>query len=278
MSSLNDLPSQSIDQIKKMLTNADALIFSAGAGMGVDSGLPDFRGNQGMWKAYPALGKQRIDFMSIANPKAFKRDPRLAWGFYGHRLQVYRNIQPHQGFVLLLDIAELLDLPYFVFTSNVDGQFQKAGFSDQHIYECHGSIHHLQCSTPCTHAIWTANDLEPSIDQQLCHWQTPLPSCPYCNTLARPNILMFDDYHWIETRQQEQYGRLKNWLNTYKKIAVIEIGAGTAVPTVRYFSEKFSPHLIRINPRQFDLPNRGGIAIKETAYEGILKIKKALSG
>ncbi len=65
-------------KIKAAFQRADSLIISAGAGMGVDSGLPDFRGNHGMWQAYPELGKQRIDFTEIANPAAFRRHPRLA--------------------------------------------------------------------------------------------------------------------------------------------------------------------------------------------------------
>lgn len=132
--------------------------------MGVDSGLPDFRGNQGMWRAYPELGKQRIDFTEIANPAAFKFQPNLAWGFYGHRLALYRQTLPHQGFHLLKQLAEKLALPYFVFTSNVDGHFQKAGFDPNQIYECHGSIHHLQCSEPCQLTTWSANELTPEID------------------------------------------------------------------------------------------------------------------
>ena len=64
---------------------ADGLLVAAGAGMGVDSGLPDFRGTQGFWRAYPALGRARIAFESIAGPAAFDADPLLAWGFYGHR-------------------------------------------------------------------------------------------------------------------------------------------------------------------------------------------------
>ena len=61
------------EKIKSLFSKADSLIISAGAGMGVDSGLPDFRGNQGMWQAYPELGKQRIDFTEIANPAAFRQ-------------------------------------------------------------------------------------------------------------------------------------------------------------------------------------------------------------
>lgn len=87
-----------------MFKNTDGLLISADAGMGVDSGLPDFRGNQGMWQAYPELGKQRIEFSSIANPNAFNDAPALAWGFYGHRLKLYRQTTPHQGFHLLKKI------------------------------------------------------------------------------------------------------------------------------------------------------------------------------
>src|SRR5690554_5324373 len=73
------------------LERADGLIITAGAGMGVDSGLPDFRGNEGLWRAYPALRQSRLEFTRIASPAAFRREPELAWGFYGHRLELYRK-------------------------------------------------------------------------------------------------------------------------------------------------------------------------------------------
>lgn len=258
-----------IEKIQKMLSSADSLIFTAGAGMGVDSGLPDFRGNHGMWQFYPELGKQQIDFSSIANPAAFYADPELAWGFYGHRLALYRRTKPHQGFYLLKRLAEQLNLPYFVFTSNVDGQFQKAGFDPQSIYECHGSIHYLQCLGGCQYDIWTATRLKPVIDEQRCQWLGELPGCPTCGGLARPNILMFDDWHWREQRHNQQKQRLDCYLSQYRQPVVIEIGAGTAIPTVRYFSERFAPSLIRINPREYNLPRIGGVAIHTGAKMGI---------
>ncbi|MFM2332945.1 MAG: hypothetical protein RIQ74_1781 [Pseudomonadota bacterium] len=260
------------EKIKFLFSQADSLIISAGAGMGVDSGLPDFRGNQGMWRAYPELGKQRIDFTEIANPAAFKCQPHLAWGFYGHRLALYRQTMPHQGFNLLKQLAETLKLPYFVFTSNVDGQFQKAGFDPNQIYECHGSIHHLQCSEPCQLKTWSANELTPEIDHQNCQWLGQLPLCPHCGTLSRPNILMFNDYAWVSQRHTQQARCLENFLEAYNHPIVIEIGAGTAIPTVRYFSERFAPQLIRINPREATLPSKGGVSIVENALSGIRSI------
>ena len=111
-----------------MLRSAQALLIGAGAGMGVDSGLPDFRGTQGFWKAYPAYAKLGLDFASMANTQWFQKDPEFAWGFYGHRLGLYRTTVPHAGFGLLRAWASRMKHGAFVFTSNVDGQFQRAGF------------------------------------------------------------------------------------------------------------------------------------------------------
>ena len=132
-----------------LIAQADGLIIAAGAGMGVDSGLPDFRGNQGFWRVYPALAEARIAFEEIACPDAFRDAPERAWGFYGHRLNLYRRTIPHAGFAVLKRWGLRLPRGAFVFTSNVDGQFQRAGFDSNQVCEVHGSIHHLQCVQGC---------------------------------------------------------------------------------------------------------------------------------
>ena len=120
-----------IEQAAKLIASVDGLLITAGTGMGVDSGLPDFRGNDGFWEAYPALAASGINFTSIANPYAFRKAPRRAWGFYGHRLALYRKTVPHEGFEILKKMANRMPSGAFVVTSNVDGQFQKAGFVSQ---------------------------------------------------------------------------------------------------------------------------------------------------
>lgn len=82
----------------ELISTATGLLVTAGAGMGVGSGLSDFRGNEGLWNHYPALGKQKKSFSDIASPATFHKNPKLAWGFYGHRLNLYRKTIPHQGF------------------------------------------------------------------------------------------------------------------------------------------------------------------------------------
>ncbi len=264
------------------IDTADALLVTAGAGMGVDSGLPDFRGTQGFWRAYPVISKLGLSFEEMANPAWFKEDPALAWAFYGHRLNLYRTTVPHAGFSQLLEVGRAMPHGYFVFTSNVDGHFQKAGFAPERIVECHGSIHHFQCSASCTDEIWDA-DGDVSIDAENFRAMEPLPRCRNCSASARPNILMFNDWSWLYQRTQTQEERFSNWLNELEKssatVVVVEVGAGSAIPTVRSTSERvaerFGGALIRINPREHDVP-RGHIGLGVGAAEAIQSICRCL--
>lgn len=264
------------DLAAKVLEEADALFITAGAGMGVDSGLPDFRGDEGFWKAYPPMKKLGISFVEMANPHWFRADAELAWGFYGHRLNLYRETEPHEGFKRLLELGEKKAGGYFVFTSNVDGQFRKAGFDAQKIKECHGSIHYLQCTDGCSETIWSADQTHIDVDSETFRAKHPLPACIHCSALARPNILMFGDWGWLPHRTNEQSYRLSTWLNNIRarrvKLAIVEIGAGHAVPTVRIQSEQVAGScggtLIRINPRDYEVPP-GHIAITLGGAEGI---------
>ena len=252
-----------IARAAQAIKDADALLICAGAGIGVDSGLPDFRGREGFWKAYPPLAEAGIDFYDIADPKVFYTDPELAWGFYGHRMNLYRNTVPHEGFTLLKQWADAKPFGGFVFTSNVDGQFQKAGFAGDHIYECHGSIEHLQCLYLCSEEIWSAKDEGVYVDETTFHAVGSLPRCPNCLRLARPNVLMFGDRGWIHTRSHAQGGLFERWTsNVIRKggrLTVVELGAGQSIPTVRLIAEHMREQahgmLIRINPRDYRVPD-----------------------
>lgn len=265
----------------RVLSDADALLITAGAGISVDSGLPDFRGDKGFWKAYPVIAGLGLSFMDIANPDWFLRDPRLAWAFYGHRLNLYRRTHPHDGFTMLLELARKKSGGYFVFTSNVDGQFQKAGFEENKIVECHGSVHWLQCAQECSDLIWDAEGIKVTIDEVSFKAVGRLPECPKCGRPARPNILMFGDWHWNSRRTDMQSTGMRQWLNRVHeqktRLVVVEAGAGRAVPTVRSKSEsiaeKFGAALVRINPREFDVTSERHIPIPLNSLEGISRIK-----
>jgi hypothetical protein len=121
----------------------------------------------------------------------------------------------------------------FVFTSKVDGQFQRAGFHDEQLVECHGSIHHLQCSRPCSEDIWPADAVQPAVDTENC--------------LMRP-----------------------------PRLVVIEIGAGTDLPSVWRMCEAQDRPLVRINPREPEVPSARDIGIAAGALETLEGLRDVL--
>lgn len=253
---MSDINSQEIRAAAAAIRESTALIIGAGAGMGVDSGLPDFRGNEGFWRAYPPMKNLGLSFYDLANPVWFDSDPQRAWGFYGHRLNLYRQTPPHAGFVRLLEWAESRPHGYFVFTSNVDGHFQKSGFDPHRVVECHGSVNYFQCAAPCSSQVWNADVSEIDVDLSTFRAKGRLPTCKVCGLVARPNILMFGDFSWVPGQTEFQYQRYHDWIGATddQPLVVIEIGAGTAVPTVRYECERRASRsnatLVRINPRE----------------------------
>lgn len=261
-----------VERAARMVRSADAILVAAGAGIGVDSGLPDFRGDQGFWRAYPPYQKLKLSFSELANPRWFETDPAFAWGFYGHRLALYRATKPHEGFAILRKWSGERG---FVFTSNVDGQFQRAGFDPSAILECHGAIDYLQCTSDCGVGIVSAADYQPDVDPETFRARGPLPQCPRCGALMRPNVLMFGDAGWDSAREDEQSRRFEKWLANAGKIAIVECGAGTAVPTVRMTSERLvraiGASLIRINVREPRVPV-GEIGLSMGALDGLRAI------
>jgi NAD-dependent SIR2 family protein deacetylase len=252
-----------LQRAAEAIASAEALLIGAGAGMGVDSGLPDFRGNQGFWNAYPPYARLGLSFSELANPRWFATDPALAWGFYGHRLNLYRATRPHDGFGILLAWARRMPGGAFVYTSNVDGHFQRGGFDSRQVLEVHGAIGWMQCTRDCGAGLFAADSSTVEVDESTMRAREPLPACPQCGALARPNILMFGDGDWDYNRAFEQEQRFRDWLQQVAglRLAIVECGAGTAIPSVRLLCEHVARthrgRLIRINLREPQVPLDG---------------------
>jgi len=254
--------------------------------MSVDSILPDLRGKvistQDMSIAYPSvtLDDGKVDLFRLACPDAFRSQPHRAWGFYGHCLNRYRATNPHSGFEILKSWGESRLQGYAVYTTNIDGQFQKAGFDQATIQERHGSIHYLQCLLPCCNANWSAEEFEPEVDVEQCLLLNPIPRCPYCGGTARPNVLMRGDWQWLKHRQADQAARLSAWLAKVKKLVVVEVGAGASTSALRGFSSlivhDFSARLVRINPREFSVPTNLDVGLGSGARFALAEIDRLI--
>lgn len=270
-----------LDRAADAIRAAEAILIGAGAGMGVDSGLPDFRGDHGFWKAYPPYARLGFRFTQMANPRWFQSDPELAWGFYGHRMMLYRETDPHEGFAILQRWASKMPHGGFVYTSNVDGHFQRAGVLQDRVYEVHGTIGAMQCLGECGAGIFPADAHSVTVEHDTMRAVPPLPHCPKCGGLARPNILMFGDWGWDSTHAEDQHRRFRSWLGTIggAPLVIIECGAGTAVPTVRLTCEEvagqFGATLIRINPREPETPS-GQVSLPMGAFDALWAIDERI--
>jgi len=82
--SFDENTQKEIHRAAKAIKEANAILLTSGAGLGVDSGLPDFRGPEGFWRAYPPMQKLGLKFEMMSNPQWFDKDPHFAWGFWMH--------------------------------------------------------------------------------------------------------------------------------------------------------------------------------------------------
>ena len=240
----------------------------------------------------PRAPSQGLQFSEVSNPRSFQKDPRFGWGFFGHRYQLYSSAQPHEGYHILRRWGEAARVSYAVYTSNVDGHFLRAGFPERRVYECHGSIHYLQALDPrLSTAIWPAEPHLAGLRVDPATFLADADTLPYCppeagaGALARPNILMFGDFGFVEDRtseQQERYEAVVAAWSTDARVVVIEVGAGLAIPTVRYASENIldsfpNATLLRINPAEPQGPGNT-VSIPVGGLEALTALDGAIGG
>jgi NAD-dependent SIR2 family protein deacetylase len=331
------------------IADADAILCTSGAGMGVDCGLGTFRGrNAGVWAPLKALG---VDFSEMSCPDTFEEDPRAAWAFWRFRHQAYTKSAPHEGYRLVKSWGDAKEGGLFAVTSNIDGHWERVLGSEK-VHEAHGALTHMQLlASEGSENIWRTDDasiealqvadwdlaagdavevlhqipVTASAREESESWQPARVAADGCSlealdgspltakavrraggnpahpdlcrvspesplpvdasgSLLRPNVLMFGDGGFVEGRIEEQRGRLSGWLEGVgksSKIVILEIGAGLAVPTIRWFSEQHlaelpNSTLVRVNLDDPKVPfGSGGRAIS-IGGEGALKALQAI--
>ena len=146
-----------------------------GAGVSAASGVPTFRGRDGLWKNNPPE--------QLATPQAFERDPRLVWEWYNWRRERISSCRPNAAHEVLA--AWSLRYPGFtLITQNVDGLHERAG--TQNLIRFHGSIWEVFCWNRCAKspARWW--------DETVPYSRIP-PECPYCGGMLRPGVVWFGE-------------------------------------------------------------------------------------
>lgn len=158
--------------LNERLAVATRVTVMTGAGVSAASGVPTFRGADGLWRTFRAE--------DLATPEAFARDPLLVWEWYDWRRTLIAECRPNAAHRTLAawSVCDGLTL----ITQNVDGLHELAGVRD--VIRFHGSIWELRCATGCGARPWEDR-------------HAPLPSlpphCPACGGLARPGVVWFGE-------------------------------------------------------------------------------------
>jgi len=154
-----------------LLARVDRVAVVTGAGVSAESGVPTFRGQDGLWRRYRAE--------TLATPEAFERDPKLVWEWYDWRRGLIAPVEPNPGHQVLAVWQDLF-AGFSLITQNVDGLHAKAGSRD--VVELHGNIWKLRCTRE-----GTVSEVRESPLPQL------PPVCPSCGAFLRPHVVWFGE-------------------------------------------------------------------------------------
>ncbi len=158
-------------QLIELLCQKSRIAVLTGAGISAESGIPTFRGEDGLWKTYRAE--------DLATSSAFSRDPKLVWEWYNWRRGIIAPVNPNPGHKVLARWEKIFP-DFSLITQNIDGLHHKAG--SEKIIELHGNIWKVRCSKEGT--ITDNHDFPLK--------ELP-PHCPSCGALLRPHVVWFGE-------------------------------------------------------------------------------------
>jgi len=167
--------SSEVTRVAALLDRARQITVLTGAGMSAPSGVPTFRGTNGLWR------DRHAEELSTQN--AFTADPHDVWAWYKWRRQRIAECEPNDGHKVLARWSRLAT-NFTVITQNVDGLHERAG--TRNVIPFHGSIWSLKCLSSCRqqNESWPDNDVSP---------EKILPSCRHCGGIARPAVVWFGE-------------------------------------------------------------------------------------
>ena len=209
------------DIIKDKLKETKKIIFVTGAGISQESGIPTFRGKDGLWRKY--------DAMQLATIDAFYTNPQLVWEWYNERRTNIFSAQPNAGHKAIADLEKYAEIS--VLTQNIDGLHQRAGSSS--VFELHGSIIRIKC-IGCDYKEETTNEF------------SLVPPYCKCGNMLRPDVVWFGEPLPQNTWQQAMI---------QASLCDIMVIVGTSLVvspanTLPMYAKQNKAFLIEINPEK----------------------------
>ncbi|MBF5044057.1 NAD-dependent deacylase [Aggregicoccus sp. 17bor-14] len=179
------------------------LLVLTGAGVSAESGIPTFRGIDGLWERHPV--------QEVASPQGFRRDPALVWRFYSQRRQAAAGVQPNPGHRALVEWERRLGDRFLLATQNVDGLHRLAG--SERVVELHGELFKSRCAG-CSRA---------PFEDRTAYAAGEVPRCGACGGSLRPHIVWFG-----EALDERNLARIQRFIEAGPGSRLVFLAAGTS--------------------------------------------------
>ena len=234
------------ESIIDKLKDSKKIVFVTGAGISQESGIPTFRGTDGLWRKY--------DPMQLATIDAFYDDPKLVWEWYEDRRKNILQAQPNPGHSAIAELEKFKEVT--VLNQNIDGLHQRSGST--RVLELHGSIIRIKC-TKC--------DFKDNIPNS---FDSLPPKCNSCNNILRPDVVWFG-----EPLPQDVWNEAILEANSCD----IMIIAGTSLVvspanTLPVYAKQNNALLVEINPEETIMSSEMDLSLKMTSAEALPKLIK----
>ena len=220
-----------------------------GAGISAESGVPTFRGKEGLWRTYRPE--------ELATPSAFRRDPVLVWEWYNWRRERIGACAPNAAHSTL--IAMEAAFPDFsLITQNVDGLHQLAG--NRNVVTLHGNIWYMRCTQNCR---------PPWPDETTPLAEIP-PRCPNCGAMARPDVVWFGESLPAEALAAA-------YASARRCDLMLVIGTSALVQpaaSLPLIALQRGAHVIEVNPQQTPISSLVDQVIREPAAVALPRLWK----
>ena len=240
-----------LEDAASIIASSQYMVVFTGAGMSADSGIPTFRGEDGIWS--------RFRPEELATPEAFMKDPVKVWKWYLWRISKLSKVKPHRGYKILKRWYDK-GIIKSVITQNVDGLFRRAGIDN--VLELHGWIEEAKC-VRCGYKTSVYN-----LDR------SSLPIiCPRCYGLMRPNVVWFGE-PLDSTILRRAYSEAE------KSDLMLVIGtSGVVYPAayIPYIAKENGSKIIEVNPEATPISEISDITIKSGAEEALTNLDRILS-
>ena len=243
---MSETAESEIEKIAHEIKRSSYTTVLTGAGISAESGIPTFRGKDGLWNKYKPE--------ELATPQAFAKDPGLVWEWYAWRMKLVFSKEPNRGHEILAEL-EKRGLIRAIITQNADDLHERAG--SKNVIHLHGRLRDVVCSS-CSYRTEAEKILEKfGMDR------VELPICPECGSLLRPGVVWFG-----ESLPPAELN--KAFSEAEKSDLILVIGTSAVVQpaaSIPLLTKRRGGKIVEINPDPTPLTSIADISVRGKAGE-----------